>query len=243
MKQRSVKPTWFIDLDNTLHNASHAVFPAMHEKMNAYMAALLGDGEQDADAATVNAARVLYWKKYGATLLGLIRHHQVNAHEFLQQTHQFEQLDELLRFETGLKKCLARLPGRKILLTNAPRQYAQQVLRHLGLQSFFNGFISIESMRVHGELRPKPSRWLLKKIVAQKKLSLQHCVLIEDARENLRSAKQLGMKTVWVTQYLPQSTKDSSVKQQRFSRNGFIDLKVRSVKQIPAHLSRLSLKK
>ncbi|PRC94465.1 HAD-SF-IA-v3: HAD hydrolase, family IA, variant 3 [Solimicrobium silvestre] len=203
--------------------------------MNAYMADLLGDGKSPADAATVNAARTLYWKKYGATLLGLINHHNVNPAEFLQQAHHFDDLPNLLRYESGLKRLLKRLPGRKILFTNAPRQYSRQVLQHLGLHRHFDQHISIESMRVHGKLRPKPSRWLLRKLLAKQKLSARHCVLIEDTRENLRTAKQLGMKTVWITQYLKEK--------KRFTRAHYIDLKIRSIKQIPTQLSRLSLNK
>jgi len=226
-----MKTTWLIDLDNTLHNASHAVFPAIHLKMNEYMAVLLGDGTNLADEETVNTARLLYLKKYGATLLGLINHHQVNTADFLFQTHQLDNLSALLRYESGLKRLLTRLPGRKVLLTNGPHLYAQQVVKLLGLHRHFDQHISIEAMRVHGRLRPKPSRWLLKKIMAKQKCRAQQCVLIEDTLNNLRSAKQLGMKTVWVTQYLKQDS--------FFRRAHFVDLKVRSVKQIPAKLSRL----
>jgi putative hydrolase of the HAD superfamily len=197
-----MKTTWLIDLDDTLHHASHAIFPAIHAQMNRYMAQLLGDGMNPADEATVNAIRMLYWKKYGATLLGLIAHHQVNQADFLHQTHQLENLSALIRYESGLKRLLNRLPGNKILLTNGPRQYARQVLKHLELHRHFDQHISIESMRVHGRLRPKPSRWLLKKIIAKQKCRAHQCVLIEDTLDNLRAAKRLGMKTVWITQYL-----------------------------------------
>ena len=237
VKAKSV--TWLIDLDNTLHNASHAIFPAMHINMNAYMATLLGQTGKPADCAAVDATRLLYWEKYGATLLGLIKHHNVNAGEFLQQAHQFDNLPGLLRYESGLKQCLRRLPGRKILFTNAPRHYARQVVKQLGLKKQFDHSISIESMRVHGQLRPKPSRWLLKKIAAEKKLSLRRCVLIEDTKENLRTAKQLGMKTVWITQYVSAD----SMHRRRFVHAHYIDLKIRSIKQLPAQLSRLSLTK
>jgi len=226
-----MKKTWLIDLDNTLHNASHAVFPAIHDNMNQYMARLLGDGINSADDATVNAARMLYWKKYGATLLGLIMHHQVNQADFLHQTHQFDDLPHLLRYESGLKWLLGRLPGSKILLTNAPYQYSRQVLKHLDLHRHFDRHLAIETMRVHGWLRPKPSRWLLKKIMAKHKLHAHQCVLIEDTLDNLHAAKQLGMKTVWVTQYLNQES--------RAMRTHFVDLKVRSIMQIPANLSKL----
>jgi putative hydrolase of the HAD superfamily len=35
------KPTWLFDLDNTLHNASHAIFPAINVNMNAFIAQVL----------------------------------------------------------------------------------------------------------------------------------------------------------------------------------------------------------
>jgi len=203
--------TWLIDLDNTLHNASHAIFPAMHLKMNAYMAELLGTDRQPADEATVDATRLRY-------------------------AHEFDNLSQMMRFESGLKNLLTRLPGNKILFTNAPRDYAQQVLKQMGLQRHLKQHISIEAMQVHGKLRPKPSRWLLKKLIARRALNPARCVLIEDSRENLKSAKQMGMKTVWITQYV----NHDSIKAPRFARARFIDIKIRSVKKLPAQLSRLT---
>ena len=231
-EKRHAGLTWLFDLYNTLHNASHAIFPAINANMNAYMARVLGQGGQLADPATVNATRQAYWQKYGATLLGLIRHHNVNQADFLREAHRFDDVLAMIRFESGLKQLFARLPGQKIVLTNAPRQYSRQIIRQLGLHRCFAQHIPIEAMRVHGRLRPKPARCLLKKILAQQKLAAHRCVLIEDTRGNLRTAKQTGMKTVWVTQYLKENTKNA--------RGGFIDVKVRSVKQLPAHLSRLA---
>ncbi len=231
--------TWLIDLDNTLHNASYAIFPALHSNMNAYMAQLLGDGEKPADNATVDAARTLYWEKYGATLLGLIKHHNVKPAEFLDLTHQLDPLPGMMRFEPGLANLLRRLPGRKILFTNAPRKYSQQVVRQLGLHRHFDQHISIESMHVHGQLRPKPSRWLLKKWLARKRLMASQCVLIEDSLQNLKSAKQCGMKTVWVTQYAKYATKNSK-SSLGSGRPIFIDIKIHSVKQLPSQLFRLT---
>lgn len=226
--------TWLIDLDNTLHNASHAIFPAIHVNMNNYMAHLLGDGVTPADAATVDAARQFYWDKYGATLMGLIKHHNVNANDFLHQTHHIDNLADLLRYESGLRRLMHQLPGRKILFTNAPRQYSRKVVSNLGLHRHFDHHISIESMRVHGQLRPKPSKSLLKKVIAKYKLRGRQCALIEDTLVNLKSAKQLGMKTVWITQYL-----NHPKQKQRFARSHFVDLKVRSVKLIPKNIPKL----
>ncbi|RJG04885.1 pyrimidine 5'-nucleotidase [Noviherbaspirillum cavernae] len=237
-------PIWLFDLDNTLHNASHAIFPAINANMNAYLAKILGDGDTPADEETVNAARIDYWKRYGATLLGMVRHHHVKQEDFLREAHQFDDLAAMIRAERGLAKLLKRLPGRKILLTNAPRRYSRDVVRHLGLHRHFAQHIPIESMRVHGQLRPKPSRQLLRKLIAKERVPASRCVLVEDTLDNLRSAKALGMRTVWVTQYLASNPNLRRLSGQ-LSLHGFMkrpacaDVKVKSVRQLPSRLGRL----
>ena len=193
-------PIWLFDLDNTLHNASHAVFPAINANMNAYMARVLGDGETPADPEMVNAVRLAYWKRYGATLLGLVKHHQVKVEEFLIEAHRFDDLTTMIRAERGLARLLKRLPGRKILLTNAPRRYSGEVLRHLGLHRHFARHVPIEAMHVHRQLRPKPSRQLLRKLLRHEGVTARRCILVEDTVDNLKAAKSLGVRTVWVTQ-------------------------------------------
>src|SRR6476660_355088 len=144
----SPDPVWLFDLDNTLHDASHAIFPAIRANMNTYIARVLGAGVTPASQAAVNAARLGYWKRYGATLLGMIRHHQVDAADFLRETHDIGALRELVRWERGLERLLRRLPGRKILLTNAPTAYSTGVVRHLGLQRQVAQDVAIEDMHV-----------------------------------------------------------------------------------------------
>ncbi len=193
---------WLFDLDNTLHNASHAVFPAIHGNMNAYLAQVLGQNGQLAPDHLVNATREGYLRRYGATLLGMIKHHAVRPEVFLEAAHVFPDLAAMLRAERGLARCLARLSGQKILLTNAPYRYSRDVLQHLGLHRHFAHHISIESMWVHRQLRPKPSKLMLRKLMTRHKLQASRCILVEDTKSALKSAKALGMRTVWITQYL-----------------------------------------
>jgi putative hydrolase of the HAD superfamily len=230
-------PLWLFDLDNTLHDASHAIFPAITHNMNVYMAELLGDGKTPADAATVNAVRQQYWKRYGATLMGLVKHHGVRADDFLHQAHRFDDLPSMIRAERGLARLLQRLPGQKILLTNAPRKYSHQVLRHLGLHRYFAQHIPIEAMRVHGKLQPKPSSQFLRKLLAGQGVHAKRCILVEDTVANLRAAKKLGIRTVLVTQYtqhMHQPTNRNSA--------ACVDVTVKSVFQLAAHQWRLQSK-
>jgi putative hydrolase of the HAD superfamily len=221
---KSGAPLWLFDLDNTLHNASHAIFPAIHHNMNDYLATVLGSNGEKASAALVNATREHYWQRYGATLLGMIRHHNVAPEAFLEAAHRFDDLSAMIRFERGLARALARLPGQKILLTNAPYHYSRQVLQHIGLHRHFARHISIESMWVHRQLRPKPSRIMLRKLLARHKVSPHRCILVEDTRSALKAAKAIGMHTVLVTQYLSSNN---------WRRAPYLDLKVKSVRDLP----------
>ena len=229
--------TWFFDLDNTLHDASHKIFPAINANMNRYIAQVLADAGMPSDIDSVNAARIGYWQRYGATLLGLVQHHQVRPDDFLSAAHRFDDLRSMIRAESGLGDLLRRLPGRKILLTNAPARYARQVLHHLGLHRQFTRSIAIEDMRVHGKLRPKPSRTMLRKLVARKRLAPSRCVLVEDTVGNLKAAHQLGFRTVWITRYgiAPLIEAPSTF----IKRPHYVDVKVKSLKQLSSKHHRL----
>ncbi len=220
---------WLFDLDNTLHNASHAIFPAINANMNALITRVLAEQSLPADTDAVNAVRVAYWQRYGATLLGMIRHHGVRADDFLRDAHQFDDLRTMIRAERGIQRLLARLPGRKILLTNAPRSYAREVLRHIGLHRQFAEHVPIEAMQVHGQWRPKPSRLMLRRLLRRQRVSAARCVLVEDTLANLRSARALRMKTVWFTGFSPRSHR----------RSPFADVQVKSLRQLPARLASL----
>ncbi len=238
----SSPPVWLFDLDNTLHDASRAIFPAITANMNQYLARVLGDGVSPAGADIVNAARIRYWRLYGATLLGMVKHHNVRADNFLRETHQMDDLASMIVAERGLGALLQRLPGRKILLTNAPQHYSREVMRHLGLQRHFSHHIAIESMQVHGQWRPKPSMLMLRHLMRRQGLTACRCILVDDTLANLKAAKAIGMHTVWITQYLRAAAAIGAaapVPEAALIRPTYVDLKVKSVKLLPALLHHL----
>jgi putative hydrolase of the HAD superfamily len=135
----------------------------------------------------------------------------------------------MVRAERGLDRVFRRLPGTKILLTNAPTMYARDVVRHIGLHRHFAEHVPIESMIVHRQLRPKPSRPMLRQLLARRGLRARDCILVEDTLANLKSAKSLGMRTVWFTRYLRGVT----------HRPEFVDVTVKSLGRLPRNLHRL----
>jgi putative hydrolase of the HAD superfamily len=208
--------TWIFDLDNTLHNAAPHIFPHINRAMTEYLQAHL-----DLDETAAGELRRSYWQRYGATLLGLMRHHGIDPRHFLWHTHQFPKLQAMLVREPQLRTTLRRLPGRKFVFSNAPVHYARAVLKLLAVADLFDGVFTIEYTR----FRPKPDSYGFLRVCRANRLRPQRCIMVEDSLDNLRTAGRLGMKTVWVT------------RAQRAP--GFVDVKIANLTQLPRMLAHL----
>lgn len=178
---------WVFDLDDTLHNASAHIFPVMNQAMTNYIMDTLA-----MDEATAHNLRRHYWRVYGATLKGLMRHHQTDPQHFLKVTHQFDDLAERVIAVKRLRHLIKSLAGRKVVFTNAPRDYALRVLNLLGIADCFELVFSVESTKFHA----KPSLRGFQLLLASLRVKASDCVLLEDNAAALMTAKRLGMKTV-----------------------------------------------
>jgi len=210
------KRAWIFDLDNTLHNARPHIFPHINRAMTAYLQEHLG-----LDEVAAGELRHRYWKRYGATLLGLMRHHATDPRHFLWHTHQFHDLERMLVPEPQLRVTLRRLPGRKYVFSNAPVHYARAVLKALAIADLFDDVFSIERAR----FRPKPDSHGFLRLCRAHRLKPRRCIMVEDSLENLRAAGRLGMKTVWVT------------REERAP--GHVDVKISNLLQLPRMLAYL----
>lgn len=148
----------------------------------------------DLDETAAGALRRQYWHLYGATLHGMMRNHGTDPHHFLHQTHQFPQLESMVIKARGLRIVLRQLTGRRIVFTNAPLAYAEQVLELLKIRDLFEGVFSIESTRFH----PKPSIIGFIRLLRHFRLQSRRCIMVEDTLTALRTAKRLGMKTIYI---------------------------------------------
>lgn len=207
-------PIWLFDLDNTLHDASRGIFRVIDQRMGAAVARALNLPQDQA-----NALRLRYWQRYGATAIGLARHHGVNLHQFLATCHDFD-IAPLVHAETGLAARLRGLPGRRIVLTNAPAHYARRVLRALGILQEFDGLWAIDHMMPMGLARPKPSPGLMRMVAARLGGPPRRIILVEDTERNLKSARQVGMRTVWI--YHP----GTPFSRQRNGRDLYVDARI-----------------
>jgi putative hydrolase of the HAD superfamily len=195
----SLRPSriWLFDLDDTLHDAHRSAMPQLAQAMGEFI-----ERELCIDKPQSDALRRRYFQRYGATLPGLVRHHGIEAAHFLRDTHRLPGLEARLHCHPHDRAALAALPGRKYVLTNAPRAYALRVLGALGLLSLFDGIFAIEDMAMFGHLRPKPDARMLRRIAARLGVPPARCVLVEDTLAHQKSARRVGMGTVWMLRWV-----------------------------------------
>lgn len=208
--------TWLFDLDNTLHDVNPSILPHIDRSMTAYICEHLRVDESEA-----TRLRRHYWQRYGATLLGLMRHHGTDPEHFLHHTHQFTDLKSQVIAQRGLGLMLRRLPGRKVLFSNAPLKYASAVLAIIGIRHCFDAVYSVERLR----FQPKPAVSGFLHLLHKERLNPRSCIMVEDTPVNLRTAKRLGMKTVWVSTCT--------------RRPPYVDMKLTSVLDLRQRLARL----
>ena len=165
--------------------------------MNRAMTQYIMDTLELDETAAFNL-RQHYWRVYGATLKGLMRHHGTDPHHFLQETHALADLDTMVLQTQGLRNLIRRLPGRKVVFTNAPMRYALRVLKLLGIHDMFETVFSVESTRFH----PKPSVRGFRQLLRSIKAEPGDCVMLEDNLPALMTAKRMGMRTVYVARKL-----------------------------------------
>ncbi|MEO6421297.1 MAG: pyrimidine 5'-nucleotidase [Candidatus Nitrotoga sp.] len=211
------RSVWIFDLDNTLHNAEPHIFPHINRSMTAYLQQHL-----KLDKKSANELRMHYWQRYGATLSGMMQHHATDPGHFLWNTHQFPQLSQMVLCEPRLRHVLKRLPGKKLVFSNAPQHYAHAVLQLLCIGDLFDDVFTIEHMRY--QAKPRLAGFI--RLLRKHHLNPARCVMVEDSTENLQAAKRLGMRTVWVstTTRLP----------------AYVDVKIPDVMKLPRILSWLN---
>jgi len=178
---------WIFDLDNCLYPASTGLFELIDERMGGYIERLLG-----CDPVEAKRVQKAHFHEHGTTLAGLMREHEVDPHHFLEDVHAIP-LDRIARDER-LAVGLARLPGRKLIYTNADEPYARRVLEALGVGEHFAELHDIHA----AELRPKPDRHGYELMLARFGIDPRSAAMVEDMAQNLKPAKELGMTTVWV---------------------------------------------
>jgi putative hydrolase of the HAD superfamily len=187
--------TWLFDLDNTLYPAESGFMGEIVVRMTDFVEKVTGLPREEAFKL-----QKTYLAEHGLTLKGMMLNHGVDPAEFHAIFHDMSL--EALTHDAPLLAALERLPGRRLIFTNADEVHAERVLAHLGLAHLFDDVFHIGS----AGYEPKPSPEAFTRIGAAHGIDPTVTAFFEDAERNLAPAAHLGMTTVLVGAHAAAST-------------------------------------
>ena len=176
---------WVFDLDNTLYPASSNLFNKIDIRMKEFIIKNLNLKPEEAYKLQKN-----YYLKYGTTLSGLMKNHNVLPKEFLEYVHNIDtsSLDQ----DARLGKILEKLPGDLYIYTNGSSGHAMNVMKRLEIDNYIDKIFDIED----ANYIPKPSKESLDIFVKKYNINPLEAIFFEDISQNLINAKKIGFQTV-----------------------------------------------
>ena len=181
---------WIFDLDNTIYDIKVGLFVKISERITEYIMTKLSFTREEA-----NLVRSDMYKKYGLTLTGLMREYEIHPDEYLDFIHDFTHPE--LKYEKQLKLSLKNLSGRKFIYTNASQDHAKNILSAMGIEAEFEKILDIKATQYVPKPDPKSYEIMLKSFGIFSN-QIENSIFIEDTAKNLKPAKLLGLKTVWM---------------------------------------------
>ena len=186
--------TWVFDLDNTLYPHHVNLWQQVDARINEFVSAWL--------KISLEEARLIqkdYYRRYGTTMRGMMTEHGVRADDYLAYVHRIDHSP--LEPNPTMGEAIARLSGRKLILTNGSVDHVDAVLDRLGLVGHFDGVFDI----IAAGLEPKPAPQTYQKFLRDHSVDPAKSAMFEDLARNLVVPHQLGMTTVLV---VPDGTKE-----------------------------------
>lgn len=178
---------WVFDLDNTLYPRNLDIFEQVDRRIKEYLRTFLA-----IDHAEALRVQKHYRQRYGTTLRGLMAEYDAHPDAFLEYVHDIDH--SVIDPDPRLTDAIARLPGRKFILTNGSRRHAEAVAAKVGFTDHFEDIFDI----VRADLLPKPERRTYEGFVAATGIAPETAAMFEDLSCNLEVPKALGMRTVLI---------------------------------------------
>ncbi|WP_314949192.1 pyrimidine 5'-nucleotidase [Bradyrhizobium cosmicum] len=186
--------TWVFDLDNTLYPHHVNLWQQVDARIGEFVCNWL-------NVAPLEARKIQkdYYQRFGTTMRGMMTLHGVRADDYLAYVHKIDHSP--LEPNPALGAAIAKLPGRKLILTNGSVSHVDAVLARLGFASHFDGVFDI----IAAGFEPKPAPQTYRKFLDDHAVDPARAAMFEDLARNLTVPHALGMTTVLV---VPDGTKE-----------------------------------
>lgn len=179
---------WVFDLDNTLYPAELGILDSLYERSSAFIQESLGIDYDEA-----SKLKQALSTEYGTIARGLELRYGIAQKRFHSFIHSVPL--HALKPDKALQEILRRLPGEKLIHTNAPREHADAVLARLQITELVDAIYAIEDAAGI----PKPSEKNYEQMIARMGIDPGRSCFFDDQARNLVYPKSIGMLTVLVS--------------------------------------------
>jgi putative hydrolase of the HAD superfamily len=179
--------TWVFDLDNTLYPHHVNLWQQVDARIGEFVSSWLNVSREEARQIQKD-----YYRRFGTTMRGMMTLHDVHADDYLAYVHEIDHSP--LEPNPAMGAAIARLRGRKLILTNGSVDHVDKVLERLGLANHFDAVFDI----IAAELEPKPAAQTYRRFLDLHQVDPTRSAMFEDLARNLEVPHQLGMTTVLV---------------------------------------------
>src|SRR5258708_11163484 len=143
--------TWVFDLDNTLYPHHVNLWQQVDARIGEFVSAWL-----KVSAPEARRIQKDYYLRYGTTMRGMMTEHGVRADAYLPYVHKIDHSP--LQPNPAMGAAIAKLPGRKLILTNGSTAHANKVLQRLGVAAHFEAGFGFIAPRLGAKPGP-PNHW------------------------------------------------------------------------------------
>ncbi|KAJ2006367.1 suppressor of deletion of TFIIS [Coemansia thaxteri] len=182
---------FFFDIDNCLYSPELGIDRLMKERIFA-----LGR-DIGLDSHSVEDTCNNYYKDYGLTVRGLVKHHGVDAAAFNGQVNGSLPIESLISPDPALRQMLLSIKTRRWAFTNADIDHARRVLKSLEVDDLFEGITFCDYSEP--DFACKPERIAYEKAMREAGVvDARLCYFADDNAQNIEAAIKTGWTSVLV---------------------------------------------
>lgn len=182
-------PYILFDLDDTLYTNDTGLFKELGTRLVYWVSQQLHISLDE--SATL---RREYFQAYGTMMRGLLLHHpEVSVDAYLEYVHDID-VSRYIAPNPALDAMLSRLVVPKAVFTNSIADWAERILRQLGIRYHFTHIIDVRAV----DYQSKPHPHAFERALQILGTSAAECVMVDDQVNYLRGAAAAGMRTVLV---------------------------------------------
>ncbi len=175
-----------LDLDNTLYPKSSGMLQSIDARIDEFIAQTTVLAPEQ-----IPGIRHDYFKRYGTTVGGMVINHGVDPDEYFRYAYDVR-IKQFIKPDPELRQVLAGIDLTKVVFSNSPLEYVENVLRFLGVREIITAVYDIRFCNYLGKPDPQSYR----KVLADLGAAGAECVFVDDVEANLYGAAAVGITPV-----------------------------------------------